>query len=367
MRTLQRASEIEWVVKVSKLCNLRCAYCYEYPWLANSEHMSLEQIARLFKNAARLTDTTGHTFVWHGGEPTLLPPNFYASVWDLQREIFGASGQRFRNRIQTNLYRLTSEWLCFFQSGFFASVGVSFDILGNLRSSVAGKDTAAKVAENIDKLKAVGVQPGLLIVLNRQNVAYVDEIFSFCERVGCSFRLLPIYRDAEGRSNDELAVSHDEIVGVLRRLTQLWAVSSSSLTVQPLAGYLANIKRYIRTGRLAHYQKEFDNRVFVVDTNGDMYGSAELYESSYKYINVFSDDIRLLGSSEGWRRSIRESRERMNNCCRECGFFGICDGYYVAEATKRDVDSSKAGFWMCAAARSGHTALTDIVAQLSAE
>jgi len=36
-----------FVMKVSKLCNLRCTYCYEYDELANRERMSLDQLAHL--------------------------------------------------------------------------------------------------------------------------------------------------------------------------------------------------------------------------------------------------------------------------------------------------------------------------------
>jgi sulfatase maturation enzyme AslB (radical SAM superfamily) len=38
------------VVKVSKLCNLRCEYCYEYPELGNRAAMSREQLAAMYRS-----------------------------------------------------------------------------------------------------------------------------------------------------------------------------------------------------------------------------------------------------------------------------------------------------------------------------
>src|SRR5207253_3151323 len=38
------------VVKVSKFCNLRCEYCYEYPELGNRAAMSREQLAAMYRS-----------------------------------------------------------------------------------------------------------------------------------------------------------------------------------------------------------------------------------------------------------------------------------------------------------------------------
>lgn len=38
---------MSWTVKVSKLCNLRCRYCYEWEGLANPARISLAEWAKI--------------------------------------------------------------------------------------------------------------------------------------------------------------------------------------------------------------------------------------------------------------------------------------------------------------------------------
>jgi len=68
---------VEWVVKISKLCNLRCTYCYEFPFLGNPERMSLHDLFRMFQHIADYYSDNPKRmdFVWHGGEPLLRLPH----------------------------------------------------------------------------------------------------------------------------------------------------------------------------------------------------------------------------------------------------------------------------------------------------
>lgn len=43
---------VQWVVKASKLCNLRCKYCYEFPFLADPSRISQQQLRSFFTNVA---------------------------------------------------------------------------------------------------------------------------------------------------------------------------------------------------------------------------------------------------------------------------------------------------------------------------
>src|SRR5258708_37383694 len=101
--------ELQYVVKISKYCNLRCGYCYEYNELGDKRRMSLAQLRRLFETAARHATADGHgcvSFVWHGGEPFLIPVDYYEEIYQLQQDVFGDTIP-FWNSIPTNLTVLT--------------------------------------------------------------------------------------------------------------------------------------------------------------------------------------------------------------------------------------------------------------------
>ncbi len=73
----------QFVIKISKYCNLRCDYCYEYPHLGNKARMSLEQLRALFENIAASADELSLrelNFIWHGGEPFLVPIAVYERI-----------------------------------------------------------------------------------------------------------------------------------------------------------------------------------------------------------------------------------------------------------------------------------------------
>jgi len=69
---------LQVVVKISKYCNLRCTYCYEYAELGNRATISIANFEKLFNNLSAYTpvdcngtslDSEELKLVWHGGEP----------------------------------------------------------------------------------------------------------------------------------------------------------------------------------------------------------------------------------------------------------------------------------------------------------
>ncbi|MFO8060963.1 MAG: anaerobic sulfatase maturase, partial [Bacillota bacterium] len=66
------------IVKVTRQCNLRCAYCAD--WRADTPPMSFEVVANLIGRAMRQDRAEEVNFIWHGGEPLLRGTEFYSKV-----------------------------------------------------------------------------------------------------------------------------------------------------------------------------------------------------------------------------------------------------------------------------------------------
>ena len=130
---------MNWVVKVSKLCNLRCRYCYEWNELHRTERMGLSEWRRLLgairlyheRRTAEVGEPFTTTIIWHGGEPLMLPLSYLRSVLDLQHEILGAllEDGAVVNGMQTNLYRITDEQIELLKAEKI-ELGVSCDVVG---------------------------------------------------------------------------------------------------------------------------------------------------------------------------------------------------------------------------------------------
>src|SRR6202035_1430704 len=165
----------QFVFKISKYCNLRCDYCYEFPYLGDTARMSLDQIRRAFQNiqiSASQLGIESVDFIWHGGEPFLIPLEFYEEVNSLQNEVFGA-GFKYRNSVQTNLTVLTDRHIEFLKGGFFNDIGVSFDVYGDQRVDKKGRSSAETVRANIRKLLNHQIGFGAIAVLARDSQPHI--------------------------------------------------------------------------------------------------------------------------------------------------------------------------------------------------
>ena len=112
------------IMKATRLCNLRCNYCHAWKEGPN-QVMGFEVLAKTTRDILRQSTVNRVSFVWHGGEVTLLPIDFFRKALLLQRE-FRNERQVITNSIQTNATRLCDDWVRFFVSANF-EVGVSID------------------------------------------------------------------------------------------------------------------------------------------------------------------------------------------------------------------------------------------------
>src|SRR5687767_2706592 len=90
-----RGRAVNWVIKLSKLCNLRCGYCYEWNELGDPRRMSAALIERVVGAAADLhrlralsTPALRTTLIMHGGEPLVLPLEYLQGFMDTARRHF---------------------------------------------------------------------------------------------------------------------------------------------------------------------------------------------------------------------------------------------------------------------------------------
>jgi uncharacterized protein len=329
---------IDFVVKISKFCNLRCSYCYEYAELGKRRRMGLEQLRAFFVNvrdAVPAYDRQRIHFVWHGGEPFLIPLDYYERIGELQREIFG-DDLGYMNLVQTNLTVLTDRHIEFVrEQRFFAnSLGVSFDVYGDQRVDTRGRLRTDTVLTNLQRLKDGGVAFGAITVLARNTLARIEEIYRFYDSLGISVRFLPFYKSSNDGQVAEHSLSFEEITTSLQKIFDAWLVSETATIVHPLEDYIRYALAAMAAGTRYQHDPESGEQVFLVDTDGATYGVADTYDRDHHYGNVFLDDFGKVLNSPARQRAAREGRERMARYCASCPYFGYCPGRFAAEATQ---------------------------------
>jgi uncharacterized protein len=325
----------QFVLKISKLCNLRCSYCYEYPELGKKARMPLDKLRRFFEsvNADLKTEQPCNDveFVWHGGEPLLIETEYYAAIGALQKNALSIP---FANVVQTNLTVMSDKYWQFLKDKtFFHDLGVSFDVYGDQRVDIRGKLRTDTVLKNLQRLIEDRIDFGAVCVLAKNTLPHVRAIHRFYDSLGIEYRLLPFYRSTDGDQAEEHSLTFEEIVTALNAVFDEWLVSENATPVEPLDQYINYAVEYLRGTKPRHYDKEKEESVFLINPDGAIWGTSEAYDPNYRYGNVFEEDVSAILASPARRRSIEDARTRMEVHCRGCPYFGACPGGFVGDAT----------------------------------
>ena len=326
---------VQFVIKTSKKCNLRCQYCYEFAELHKSDAMTLEQIEAMYRHIesyySQLQIPVTIHFIWHGGEPLLLPSRFYWQALDLQSKIF--QGQQFRviNGVQTNLTVLNEEHLLLLKEGF-DKVGISVDIFGDLRVYENGRSSQLRVLENIDKLLQRGISFGCITVLNGANINRVEQIYQFYREMGLSARLLPLHKTSNTGQNNGIEIDPYSVLKAFQQIFELWLADEESVWITPVVNMVQEVLSFYNPDIPVHfYDKREWEYINLVNITGDLYSYADAYNIDRSYGNLFNTPLRDLYASPQHNNSIAAAEQRLEQTCVNCKFFGACSGYPIAE------------------------------------
>jgi uncharacterized protein len=326
----------QFVVKITKFCNLRCSYCYEYADLGIKERMPLDRIARIFENIASQSATCGFeavNFVWHGGEPFLIPLEYYRDINELQCEIFAGKIPVW-NVVQTNLTVLTERHLDFLQSlQFFTGLGISFDVYGDQRVDQRGRLRTEIILGNLEKLIERQIEFGAIAVLARNTFAHAVRIYQFYNQLGIACRFLPFYLNAFDKQIAAHSIGAGELIAAFNSLFDAWLGSKRPTAIEPIDEYLDFAIAYLAGRRDHHYEKRTQERVFVVNLDGGVWGQGDAYLNALKYGDVSREDLQTILASPGRSLTIALSQRRMAEHCEKCVYFGACPGFFVADAS----------------------------------
>ena len=325
----------QFVFKISKFCNLRCGYCYEFPHLGDKSRMSLDQVRAAFQNIKNSIDELQierADFIWHGGEPLLIPLDYYEQLDLLQKEIFG-SEFKFKNSVQTNLTVLTERHIAFLEGGFFDNIGVSFDVHGEQRVDTKGRSRTGIVRGNMQKLLDRRIKFAAIAVLARDTLPDIGQTYQFFDRLGIGHRVLAYYKTVGSEQAQRHGLEFDEHVAAHRILFDEWLASESATPVHPITDYVSYAVHYIAGFHNDRYDRSKRERVFLVDVNGDVFNVLESYEREFCYGNLFSMPFQQIAESEARARSLALTEQRIQRFCHSCEYFGSCPGAFVANAT----------------------------------
>ncbi len=342
---------------VGAACNLACRYCYYlekkdlYPAQKRTlmSEQTLERYIKLYIEA----QTTPHVqFVWHGGEATMRPLDFYRKALEFQRKY--GRGMQIENCLQTNGTLLDDEWCRFLHDNGWL-VGLSIDgpqeFHDEYRRDRAGKPTFLKTMRAVNLLNKHKVEWNAMAVVNDYNADYPVEFYRFFKSIGCRYiQFTPIVERVDGCGS--LAAVTDRRPGL--------QVSEMSVSPQQWGNFLIGVfdewvKEDVGTVFVQLFDSTLANWVGVepgvctlartcghaaaMEWNGDVYSCDHFVFPGYKLGNIHTSTFVDMMGSERQLRFGEDKRSCLPGDCRECRYLFACNG----ECPKNRFESSSTG------------------------
>jgi uncharacterized protein len=321
---------IVMIMKGTRLCNLRCTYCNQWDEGPN-QTMRFPVLARAIRDVLRAPGVRNVQFVWHGGETTLLPIEFYRKALWLQQQ-FRRPGQVIRNGIQTNGTRLSDEWLDFLYR-YELSVGVSLDgpaeIHDQRRLDVAGRATFSKVRAGLASLQQAQIPHGVLLVVDDRVVDFgAQRLLDSLLELGITsvdfLNALP-KNTAVGAPAQGLYLSWQRYISFLREVFQCWWPElTGRLAIRELDGLLARVSG--GPPGTCVFAGDCFGGFLTIDPGGDV-SACDKYvdDPDYLFGNILTKNLSVIAAA-GRLKSIRESNSVQLAAMRECPWFDVCQG-----------------------------------------
>lgn len=222
---------------IGPICNLDCTYCYYleksqlFPEKTNFK-MQEDLLEKFVKEYIEAQDVPVVSFVWQGGEPSMMGVDYYRKAVELQNKYKG--NKRIENSFQTNGTLLDDEFCHFFRENNFL-IGISIDgpehVHDSYRLDKQGNPTWKKVMRGVELLQKHKVEFNTLSVVNKVSSEYPLEVYRFLKEIGSTFiQFIPIVeRLAEDNPEDNMLLVHQKYKGEAQ-LTE-WSVSSKQYGV----------------------------------------------------------------------------------------------------------------------------------------
>jgi uncharacterized protein len=329
-------------------CNLNCTYCYYlekrklYPDQKNYR-LNDELLERFIRQYIEALDVPVVTFVWQGGEPTLLGLDYFRKIIALQHK--HAGGKSIENSLQTNGTTLTDEW-CRFLADNRVLTGISIDgeehNHDHFRKTSAGGPTFKRVMKSIELLHRHKVEFNTLSCVNSYNVSYASETYRFLKKTGSGFiQFLPVVERYGAPDNRQTLRLVDPSYSRKAEVTR-WSVPAVDFGIFLITIFnewvRSDVARYyvqIFDATLANYAGEMPGLCVFSETcgdalamehNGDIYSCDHFVYPEHLIGNISVSHLREIASLQKQFDFGISKRNTLPEYCLRCDVRFTCHG-----------------------------------------
>lgn len=323
------------VVQPTPFCNLDCAYCY-LPKRNDPSRMTQATVDAIARNLLASGLVRGEvTFVWHAGEPLVVPPAWYEDAFT-RLAASAPTGVAIRQAVQTNGVLLDAAWCALF-ARWQVVVGVSLDgpaeIHDARRRTRRGGGSFADTLRGVRTLQTHGHPFHVITVLGTEGLRDPDRLIDFYLEQGVTdvcFNVEEI-EGAHRHSSLSGGDAHATYAAFLRRVAARLRERPGQLRCREVDAFvrLAASPREMRR----HNPQVRPLAIVSIAVDGSMSTfSPELLGveapafANFAFANVHDVGPQAILHHARFRALHGEIQRGVEECRRTCRYFDVCGG-----------------------------------------
>ena len=315
-------------------CNLDCTYCF---YLDRSALFTSTPIHRMTDTVLEemirqaLSGRERHvSFVWQGGEPTLMGLPFFQRAIDLQRRY--GNGKSVSNALQTNGLLLDGSWAAFLREYKFL-IGLSIDgpehVHDHYRRARGGQGSWAAAVHSARLLQDHGVEVNGISVVTDHAARFPEEIYRFHKELGLNFmQFIPcVETDPSDPSRAAgYSVSPEDYGRFLTRMFDLWQADFDGEIATTSIRYFDSVfHTYVGLDAPECTLMQTCGVYLVVEHNGDVFTCDFFVEPRWKLGNVMEGDLSAMLNAAP-QHEFGEMKSDLPAECVSCRWLRSCRG-----------------------------------------
>lgn len=323
------------VIQPTPFCNINCNYCY-LPNRSSNKRISLQIIdligSKIIHEGWCAPDVT---VVWHSGEPTVIPPAWYHTAFEVLQK-YCPPNIRLTHAFQTNGLLLNKEWLDLFKT-WNIRIGVSIDGFKELhdanRITRDGKGTWESTVRGIRMLRAAGIPFHVITVLTNSSLKQAKELFEFYQSEGID-RVCFNVEEIEGININSTLVSKETEINFKHFLANFMDYMQKTqypIWVREFAYSLGTILKTENSP--IPNQQVMPLAIVSIDVNGnlstfspELLGFSSKPYGNFSFSSLQNGGIAEMLNSEFFQAAYHDITQGVKECQKNCEWFNWCGG-----------------------------------------
>ncbi|HEX2944480.1 MAG TPA: radical SAM protein [Clostridia bacterium] len=316
------------IIKPTPECNLRCRHCYHEEWGYSGDTMTFSILERTMSIILPYFDRV--RFIWHGGEPLLMPLDFFKKAFEIQNKYTTVYNVKVSNNIQTNGTLINDDIANFFKE-MGMGVGISFD--GPCNDFL--RQNTLDVLQGTELLNKKGVKYGFISVISSGNLDHLIETYDYFKKAGNNVKLNPVFQCGEAVYNKDIFFDYGYYVEKMKELFSYWIYDKDcNIVVEPFMEYFLMLLKN-KKNSCAHSSCMF--KWLGIQNDGSIYPCGRSFPQKYSLGNVYDyENINVAFRSDGYAEMLQYGIRRRNECRSSCNYFNYCEGGCNSDSLNED-------------------------------